>query len=245
MVSKVNSRGRSLGSAPKGFSISSAMSSRLARLRLLFTRDPQSFLASHQRPCAMFVRKTRSMESERRRWNWKMNVNQALGLSSIMPRAREWGVRSLKIQVRSREAGGSLKFSVSSLKAGHSVVKALIGIARAEPGFHTRGVNRSRDAGSRVLLGILLLMSAPAHAATTAPPHPHPFLVEHCVGCHGPEKQKGDFRIDTQLSLTFSNRLTADRWREVLNVLNGHELVGNGVSPPFFRFRPHSPHEIL
>ncbi len=44
------------------------------------------------------------------------------------------------------------------------------------------------------------------------------------MGCHGPEKQKGDFRIDTQLSLTFSNRLTADRWREVLNVLNGHEM---------------------
>jgi hypothetical protein len=36
------------------------------------------------------------------RWNWKMNVNQALGLYSIMPGAREWGVRSPKIQVRSQ-----------------------------------------------------------------------------------------------------------------------------------------------
>jgi hypothetical protein len=71
---------------------------------------------------------------------------------------------------------------------------------------------------------MLLLVSVPAVAATTTPPHPHPFLVEHCVGCHGPEKQKGDFRIDTQLSLAFTNRLTADRWKEVLNALNGHEM---------------------
>ncbi len=78
-----------------------------------------------------------------------------------------------------------------------------------------------------MLLGILLLVSVPAVAATTSPPHPHPFLVEHCVGCHGAEKQKGDFRIDTQLSLAFTNRLTADRWKEVLNALNGH-----GMPPP-------------
>jgi hypothetical protein len=91
-------------------------------------------------------------------------------------------------------------------------------------GFHSCGVIGNRFNGWRLVLGILFLGTGCRITAASVPPHPHPFLVEHCVGCHGPEKQKGDFRIDTQLSLAFTNRLTAERWKEVLNVLNGHEM---------------------
>ena len=50
-----------------------------------------------------------------------------------------------------------------------------------------------------------------------------PFLKEHCVSCHGPEKQKGDLRLDT-LPNRFEDAATAARWAEVVHVLNRHEM---------------------
>ena len=57
------------------------------------------------------------------------------------------------------------------------------------------------------------LLSAPraVRAADAAAPNPEgvklfeakirPILAEHCVGCHGPEKQKGKLRLDTREGL--------------------------------------------
>ena len=54
--------------------------------------------------------------------------------------------------------------------------------------------------------------------------HPlEPFFVEHCVDCHGPEKQKGDLRIDT-LPLPGSDTGNADRWASILEVLETGEM---------------------
>ncbi|QJE98506.1 DUF1592 domain-containing protein [Luteolibacter luteus] len=50
-----------------------------------------------------------------------------------------------------------------------------------------------------------------------------PFLEEHCISCHGPEKQKGKLRLDT-LSPDFHSPISAEKWKEVLNVINGHEM---------------------
>ncbi len=50
-----------------------------------------------------------------------------------------------------------------------------------------------------------------------------PFLKEHCVSCHGPEKQKGDLRLDT-LPNRFEDAATAAKWAEVVHVLNRHEM---------------------
>ena len=50
-----------------------------------------------------------------------------------------------------------------------------------------------------------------------------PFLKEHCVSCHGAEKQKGDLRLDT-LPNRFEDAATAARWAEVVHVLNRHEM---------------------
>ena len=50
-----------------------------------------------------------------------------------------------------------------------------------------------------------------------------PFFKQHCVSCHGPEKQKGKLRLDT-LTANFSDALTAEKWKEVVNSINGHEM---------------------
>ena len=51
-----------------------------------------------------------------------------------------------------------------------------------------------------------------------------PFLRTYCEGCHGSEKQKGDFRVDTQLPNQFTDRAVREKWLEVVNALNGHEM---------------------
>ncbi len=51
-----------------------------------------------------------------------------------------------------------------------------------------------------------------------------PFLSEHCIGCHGEEKQKGKFRIDEELPNDFLASRSAEQWAEVLNVVRSHEM---------------------
>ncbi|MBT3482839.1 MAG: DUF1587 domain-containing protein, partial [Opitutales bacterium] len=46
-----------------------------------------------------------------------------------------------------------------------------------------------------------------------------PVLEEYCIGCHGPEKQKNDFRIDT-LDRDFINGRDTETWHDMLDVLN-------------------------
>ena len=51
-----------------------------------------------------------------------------------------------------------------------------------------------------------------------------PFLKEHCLRCHGPEKQKGEFRVDSQLPNEFLDPANKEKWAEVVNALNGHDM---------------------
>ena len=57
------------------------------------------------------------------------------------------------------------------------------------------------------------------------------FLETHCVGCHGPEKEKGDLRID-QLSRDFKLGVDTHHWAEVI------EQVNSGEMPPEDEKRP-------
>ena len=50
-----------------------------------------------------------------------------------------------------------------------------------------------------------------------------PFLKKHCVGCHGPEKQKGKLRLDT-LPPDFDSLDAAGLWIEVMDNLNLGEM---------------------
>src|ERR1043165_8297047 len=58
-----------------------------------------------------------------------------------------------------------------------------------------------------------------------------PFLDAHCVRCHGPAKQKGEFRVDT-LTRDFANAGAAARWGDVLERLNTGEMPPKGEPKP-------------
>src|SRR5882757_6931622 len=49
------------------------------------------------------------------------------------------------------------------------------------------------------------------------------FLETHCIKCHGPEKVKGDLRID-QLSRDFKLGVDAQRWADVIEQVNSGEM---------------------
>ena len=51
-----------------------------------------------------------------------------------------------------------------------------------------------------------------------------PFLRKHCLRCHGPEKPQGEFRVDKQLPNAFLDASAKEKWGEVVNVLNSHEM---------------------
>lgn len=57
------------------------------------------------------------------------------------------------------------------------------------------------------------------------------FLQKHCVRCHGPEKKKGELRID-QLSRDFKSGVDTNRWAEVIEKVNAGEM------PPKNELRP-------
>lgn len=64
--------------------------------------------------------------------------------------------------------------------------------------------------------------AASAVTASAAEPFDE-FLTTHCIKCHGPDKEKGDLRID-RLSRDFKSGADAHRWREVLEVINAGEM---------------------
>lgn len=49
------------------------------------------------------------------------------------------------------------------------------------------------------------------------------FFQKNCIQCHGPEKDKGDFRAD-HLQYQLNNDHDAELWQEVLDVLNAGEM---------------------
>ena len=57
------------------------------------------------------------------------------------------------------------------------------------------------------------------------------FLEKNCQGCHGPEKQKGKFRVD-ELPFGIENLPTAERWQKVLNSLNAGEMPPEDEKQP-------------
>jgi hypothetical protein len=78
----------------------------------------------------------------------------------------------------------------------------------------------------------IVLFAAPVLLGAQAPATPpraemqskhQLFLKDHCVQCHGPEKQKGKFRVDT-LPLAVNNLENAERWQKILNSLNSGEM---------------------
>src|SRR5690349_19353642 len=73
--------------------------------------------------------------------------------------------------------------------------------------------------------------STPPQATTGFAEHVRPFIQQHCLSCHGPEKAKAGFRID-QLSADLSAPKAAEQWKEVIDRINAGEM------PPKAKPRP-------
>ena len=102
--------------------------------------------------------------------------------------------------------------SIFAMTLGHAAAKFI-------PGKRT---NRSLLA-TPAFLFLLSSLSATAVRADFYKENFEPFIKEHCVRCHGPEKQESDLRLDT-LETDFSHRRTADVWIEVMDNLNLEEM---------------------
>src|SRR4051794_7043675 len=72
------------------------------------------------------------------------------------------------------------------------------------------------------LPAILVASIALAGASPAAEPF-EAFLQKHCVSCHGPEKVKGDLRIDL-LSRDFKLGADAHHWADVIEQVNSGEM---------------------
>ena len=86
---------------------------------------------------------------------------------------------------------------------------------------------------NRILSSVFLTLTACiAFAGTVHGDEPFEgFLKKHCVACHGPEKMKGDVRID-QLSRDFKRGADTHHWAELI------EQVNSGAMPPKKEPRP-------
>ncbi|MEQ1852736.1 MAG: DUF1592 domain-containing protein, partial [Chthoniobacteraceae bacterium] len=77
-----------------------------------------------------------------------------------------------------------------------------------------------------MLAALLYLTPIASFAATPEPdldPQVRTFLETHCIRCHGPEKEKGDLRID-RLSRDFNVGADTHHWAEVIEQVNSGEM---------------------
>ena len=72
---------------------------------------------------------------------------------------------------------------------------------------------------SWLVLAAGLGVAAPVHAAEPF----NAFLEKHCISCHGPDKAKGDLRID-KLSRDFKLGADTHHWAEVMQQVNSGEM---------------------
>ena len=75
----------------------------------------------------------------------------------------------------------------------------------------------------RTLLSLLILSTIILAGETSLQQAVAPFLKEHCIACHGPEKQKGKLRLDT-LKTDFTDAEANSKWAEVVKQVNAHQM---------------------
>ncbi len=90
---------------------------------------------------------------------------------------------------------------------------------------------KTRQAMAAVMLGALAFVSGLKAATVVPDTQTAVFFKEHCLRCHGPEKAKGDLRLD-RLDTDSSKPSTFDRWREIV------ARVQSGEMPPKKEPRP-------
>ena len=123
-----------------------------------------------------------------------------------------------------------VRWSLISLLFGAALAHALTGAALSATVEKLPTLDEVKAAGARQSS----FRNRPTNAVAPEAPQPalgrfskeiEPILKAHCVGCHGPEKAKGNLRIDT-LNPNLLKGKDVDWWLEILAVL------GNGEMPP-------------
>src|SRR5262245_48823325 len=77
----------------------------------------------------------------------------------------------------------------------------------------------------------VLLAGALAAEASPKDAEVRTFLNQHCLECHGAEKPKGKFRVDS-LALDFREQVSRDRWLVVLKRIQAGEMPPKGWPRP-------------
>ena len=77
----------------------------------------------------------------------------------------------------------------------------------------------------------LLLGASPAAGDEDFDKAVRPYLDAHCTRCHGPQKQKGEFRVDT-LPRDFASASAAGRWGDVIERINTGEMPPKNEPKP-------------
>lgn len=80
-------------------------------------------------------------------------------------------------------------------------------------------------------LSVLLLASALVPAAINFEDQVKPILEQRCFKCHGEKKQKGDLRLDTLPGNLLKDRVAAETWHDVRDVLNLSEMPPEKEEP--------------
>lgn len=75
------------------------------------------------------------------------------------------------------------------------------------------------------------LVAAQLPMAHGAESNPLEYVRDHCIRCHGADKQKADRRFDA-LSAEISDHQTAEQWQEILDVINLGEMPPEDESQP-------------
>lgn len=78
---------------------------------------------------------------------------------------------------------------------------------------------------------VLLLASALVPAAINFEDQVKPILEQRCFKCHGEKKQKGDLRLDTLPGNLLKDRVAAETWHDVRDVLNLSEMPPEKEEP--------------
>ena len=82
-----------------------------------------------------------------------------------------------------------------------------------------------------LLLAPLAVHGAEERQAAVMNERHRTLLKENCEKCHGADKQKGKFRVDT-LPLLLADVETAERWQKVLNQMNSGEMPPEDEKQP-------------
>ena len=85
-----------------------------------------------------------------------------------------------------------------------------------------------------IMAGFSLSLSASIFGEPPLPQIPEKqrtLINDHCVSCHGAEKQKGTFRID-ELPFTITTLEDAEKWQKVLNQMNSGNMPPDDEKQP-------------